>query len=556
MEECEITLKNCYNDASTSSMIKRRHIFSILLPPCIQRQDLAQAHLKAIAKILTRTVFIYSDNVSRNLVMQALKKFLSSNGANAADTLLAELDGTAKVINKTGHSLSFAKTALTLLVWCKIICETVHEGLKDESFAMLSKVSAVFYARASSAENEKLARKAFKTLTSMWRSHPDVLEKCFDKLLEVDMYQVEALSYASICIRFFTEEKEMKKVHDKKGKLLETYLKLFINTKTLPNLKYMYGIKFLLKHVNHETFKDLMLPSIQKSILRNPEIIIPSVSKFLNHVTIDLSQYAEEIGKSLSSHLVAQNDQLRSTTVDAFGNLSKQCSDVDAIGKLIDVIGDVFYSSEGKLTSVDQKHSVIQALHAISNNAVSGKSNREKLAHQLYNKVLKFLETEGHEGILCESLKMLSVWTYFISENVPSTFPGVLKRAFTSKSSTSLVRTMYLQVAASIYKGNTLSDGIPLIDLFLNSFQKAKGQAHVAQAVTESLTAGIVLEKFAALDDDAISQKLQPVFSLSLDNEKQFFTSDKFLTSATQFGYEQLIVFYESSICKSFKTFL
>ena len=35
------------------------------------------------------------------------------------------------------------------------------------------------------------------------------------------------------------------------------------------------------------------------------------------------------------------------------------------------------------------------ALHAISNSAVSGKSNREKLAHQLYNKVLKFLETEG-----------------------------------------------------------------------------------------------------------------------------------------------------------------
>ena len=30
--------------------------------------------------------------------------------------------------------------------------------------------------------------------------------------------------------------------------------------------------------------------------------------------------------------------------MDAFGNLSKQCSDVDAIGKLIDVIGDVFYS--------------------------------------------------------------------------------------------------------------------------------------------------------------------------------------------------------------------
>ena len=88
------------------------------------------------------------------------------------------------------YSLSFAKTALTLLFWCKIICETVHGDLKDEAFVTLSKVSLVFYARVSSAENEKLAHRAFRMLVSMWRSHPDVLEKCFGKLLEVDTYQV------------------------------------------------------------------------------------------------------------------------------------------------------------------------------------------------------------------------------------------------------------------------------------------------------------------------------------------------------------------------------
>ena len=49
-------------------------------------------------------------------------------------------------------------------------------------------------------------------------------------------------------------------------------------------------------------------------------------------------------GTFILGHLVVQNDELRSTTVDAIGNLSKQCSDVDAVGKLIEVIGDVFYS--------------------------------------------------------------------------------------------------------------------------------------------------------------------------------------------------------------------
>ena len=42
-------------------------------------------------------------------------------------------------------------------------------------------------------------------------------------------------------------------------------------------------------------------------------------------------------------HLIGQHDELRTIAVNAFGNLSKQCSDPDAIGKLINVLGDVLY---------------------------------------------------------------------------------------------------------------------------------------------------------------------------------------------------------------------
>ena len=38
MEDSAATLKRCYNDASTSSLTERKHIFSILLTPCIQHE--------------------------------------------------------------------------------------------------------------------------------------------------------------------------------------------------------------------------------------------------------------------------------------------------------------------------------------------------------------------------------------------------------------------------------------------------------------------------------------------------------------------------------------
>lgn len=57
----------------------------------------------------------------------------------------------------------------------------------------------------------------------------------------------------------------------------------------------------LLKNVNHNQFKTSLLPALQKSMLRNPEIIIECVGLVISGMSIDLSQYALDIGKTLIS---------------------------------------------------------------------------------------------------------------------------------------------------------------------------------------------------------------------------------------------------------------
>lgn len=55
--------------------------------------------------------------------------------------------------------------------------------------------------------------------------------------------------------------------------------------------------------MSHSEFKELILPTIQKSLLRSPENVIETISSLLASVTLDLSQYALDIVKGLAGQL-------------------------------------------------------------------------------------------------------------------------------------------------------------------------------------------------------------------------------------------------------------
>jgi len=57
----------------------------------------------------------------------------------------------------------------------------------------------------------------------------------------------------------------------------------------------------LLKLVDHDTFKNVLLPAMQKAMLRNPEAVLESVAEVLRRLNIDLSQYVKEVKHSNDS---------------------------------------------------------------------------------------------------------------------------------------------------------------------------------------------------------------------------------------------------------------
>lgn len=80
--------------------------------------------------------------------------------------------------------------------------------------------------------------------------------------------------------------------------IIDTLVKVILPSKKKPS-SYILKASSVLQLINHEEFSSLVLPSLQKAILRSPEIILESVGLILGGLSLDLSRYAKDIGKLL-----------------------------------------------------------------------------------------------------------------------------------------------------------------------------------------------------------------------------------------------------------------
>lgn len=82
--------------------------------------------------------------------------------------------------------------------------------------------------------------------------------------------------------------------------MVDTFIKVAVSCKTKPPVYGIKEAKALLSRLSHEDFRSQLLPAVQKAMLRNPEIILPCLSYIISGLSLDLSQYALDITKSIT----------------------------------------------------------------------------------------------------------------------------------------------------------------------------------------------------------------------------------------------------------------
>ncbi|XP_019724953.1 eIF-2-alpha kinase activator GCN1-like [Hippocampus comes] len=197
-----------------------------------------------------------------------------------------------------------------------------------------------------------------------------------------------------VCLDFCTSQKDKATIDKHKGAMLDLYIKMVLMSKTKTHQHILDKSGSLLRHVSHSEFKELLLPSIQKTMLRSPENAMQAISCLLSALTIDLSQYAMDIGKAIASQLKANNAQLMDEAIQALQNLARQCSDSNAVQDIVTHLFKILGGSEGKLTVVTQKMSVLSGIGSCSHHAVSGGSS-QTLSSAVTVMFIPYLQQEG-----------------------------------------------------------------------------------------------------------------------------------------------------------------
>ena len=309
----------------------------------------------------------------------------------------------------------------------------------------------------------------------------------------------QLLVFGSVVLESAQSHKNEELVKIMKQSLLDSFIKLSISTKVKPQDYIVEQCQPLLKCLNHEEFKSILLPALLKAMLRSPEIILGYVSLVLASIKLDLSPYAAELGKPIAACLHSNEDSTREAAVSAAESLAKQCSDASAVKGLFTLYFGVLQGSEGKLTVTSHKISVLDGIGRLSKHIVTG-AGVNQLSADVADGFVKILESEVHEGTLLKALDVLSLWTTRLTSSVPKSLMEMFKKGMTLKTTTPGIRTAYIRCMAASLHGESLPQGLDLIPTLLKSLERVVAQPTQVAVVSEGLAAAALLLELSAAD--------------------------------------------------------
>ncbi|ROT65240.1 Translational activator GCN1 [Penaeus vannamei] len=478
--------------------------------------ELPDVIVKGVSRLLVQVVPSYTDGPSRSklreLIYTLAKKHAASIPALAlSQQALAQQHSLAPHSSRALARIHIFPAEVAARVWC-IAFSSKHPISSKEATA-LTEALAIHFSLTVAANDNFLSSKTLKTLRPILKD-ADLLKAVCEALVSGEI-SIHRVILGGHLLQLMTQDNVSPPVANMKRVLTETYVKLVIQVKIKPRPFVLDQTRPLLRQLSHEDFKELILPALKKSLLRNPEVILEAVARLCSGLNLDLSQYVEELSKLLASPLHAKEDQVRDDTVEVCRQLSKQCSDASAVEILVKLVFDVFFGSDGKLTVNTQKVSVLQGVEAISEHCVTG-SSAYNLSVMVLEKMIKVLETESHEGSLVQGLSALTAWAGKFNTDIPPKLIEFFPKGMGLKTSTTSVRAAYIRCLLACVTPSSAFKAATLIPKLMACIDKALGQSTQVRLAAQNSSKKLV----ASLGGGQLAADLLSSLTVMMQNAK------------------------------------
>jgi hypothetical protein len=323
--------------------------------------------IRGITKVIGTTLVKFKDKQSQQLVQKLIVDLTKQHPDLSLEHFNSVFKSfcTKELINAPPAKASAA--AAIAFTWSNSIALNCNKTSPE--FVKLMEYQSLLFSLAMQSSEDKVIEKVFSFFKTFWNELDDkTKQKYFDKFLSMEpTYNV--IVFLSAMLRFNRDEKcDNTLLEDNKAKLLDIFVKSLITVKMKPNHYHIRACKNFLATITKDEFKSTIFPALQRSMLRNPEIVLEGVGFIVQELTFDINESTVDLGKVLIQNLYSKNDASRIEAVNSLKEVAKKCSDVKSVETLMTQIFSVLGGSDGKITVAEYRINLLQVRRELNYN--------------------------------------------------------------------------------------------------------------------------------------------------------------------------------------------
>ncbi|EME42185.1 hypothetical protein DOTSEDRAFT_73115 [Dothistroma septosporum NZE10] len=430
-------------------------------------REISISQVPALLSTFLDTLPLYVDTRSRQAVESCLSAIASTD---AAPKLLADF---VKSLDDESKKVAIAPgNAFVLVRWSSLLLQhaakqkDLWDVAGEKSISTLTNAMNILFASKPKDSTVvtalRVSRRAFRTLLKE-PSGPEAIGTCITKLSAKAATPTakNALPLgviAGVCARVAGQKSV---VGNKKQDYYAFYVREFLGSKTqLPFYVSNALHDFWAAYVSVEDFKKQVIPTVEKSLLRAPEVVLDDlVAPVISALPPDqdLSDIlANNLVKPLVSNIKSTNATTREGAVRTFKALAQRCKDDKLVGKAADEILTPLKTN--KITSADQRVLHAEMLSVLSPSAtlaskvpqglipLAAKEGNEPAASAIISCIAVFVRHALESGVKLDNatseafnkglaekrLPMRRIWALNLAEVISSVAPKTLSNEATT----------------------------------------------------------------------------------------------------------------------------
>ncbi|KAG6737448.1 hypothetical protein POTOM_058970 [Populus tomentosa] len=459
------SLTSLSTSVSTSSTKLRIRIFRHDVVSLLANAEMTVELASTLVDTIFRTLFIYDDRRSRKAVDDVIIKSLNEVifMKSFAGAVVQAMEKQLKVQSHVG--------CYRLLNWSILL-------LTKSQFSSVSKNAVSRVASAQAGLVNLVMQRSFRERRAckriffhLFSQSPDIYKTYIEELKNGRVAYKESPELIRLLLEFSSASSS--RFEQCKSIFMDIYLKAVLNAREKPVKELSECFHPLFRHLSHEDFQNVVLPSSVKMLKRNPEIVLEAVGVLLDSVSLDLSKYGIELLSVVLSQVRHADEGRRVGALAIVRCLSQKSSNPDALEAMFNAVKAIIGGSEGRLQFPYQRTGMFNAVQELSH-APDGKF-LNSLVLAICSFLLSCYKEEGNEEVKLAILSAVASWAARSADSVQPDLVSFIAAGLKEKE---VLRRGHLRCLQVICKN---ADAVlqisslfgPLVQLVKTGFTKA-----------------------------------------------------------------------------------